>query len=1412
MRFIGSLIKYLIYSCIVLIAVGAGLFWFDTGSWLVRPLAQRAGSFFLAPVRVEIDDVSGSLRQGYTLSGLRLISGDKELASLGYASVSPDWDLVLAGMNGLPFVKSLKVHGLSSDLDSVMAIVNLFPSSDDSDAGDEEEDDSSTAFRLNPFSASIRDVNFSTPYAALSLDALTLDEAGNFLLSSRLLSLDNTLPLNATARLNFDPLEVTTSKLDIGENGTGKFTGKLDPMTANLFLTAISLDELMKFAPDFGVRVSGRLDGKFLAKTEGGSLKASGVVSLPRASVMDVPLTFRLPFRFDDSGVFAVDGVSLRTPAASVNLDALANFAAMTLKAKGSAQNISLNEIGRMFAPEAGLDGEGGNINFDVDAVLSGDILGRTRAVVKASMPSITAMGAQVLKDLAANVKLSPGQAPRIDVNGRIFNGKLFARGQAEQNPDGSIKPGAVISIVNLDLPTVVRAFPELAKTVKKPSGTITARVQLHDNLGVDGKITSDRLSANGVTLSDLLAAFGYDHQQGKAALDTLSLRLGRGTIKASGNADINSGVFTFNADARDIEPRVIPELRDIGGTYSLNASGSGNYTDIATITTTASLTARNIAYKRSVIGNVDVPVRFARGVLTIDNAGGQILKGNLSLSGLVDLNKSDFRLAADAENLDLRTLPELRDVKGVYNLTASAHGKYTDIKSINLNADLTASNVGYSSASLGSINLPVRMSGGVLTVNGARADILGGTIALDGNANLLTSNFTAKANATNLELHTIPELRDLKGTYSLTASASGRYSDITAIRAEADLKARGMAYGDMAIGNLNLPLSFANGLLKINGARAVLPGGSVSLKGSVNVKNPANPGLDLTASTQGIDIAEVMKALKVEIQDMPITGKVLATIGVKGSVNSPNVNAAVRAENFKAGTLVDMPTAELVASGNMKRINLNKLEAEINKAQISGIGSLTINQKNIMNSGVKLNANVKRLNLKRILTQAIGSAPVEGMIRGNLNLDGTLAKPALDVKLYSPVIYDKTEIHDIAVKLRAPEADHYVINAGARIDKFRPEADIDLRQKDGVWTYRVDTKPLDIDHAIQTQMPDMAGMAQGFATVSVRGSTKPNSPIDIKAASQKITVLDKITIGKIDIPVVFNPAKNKVEIKKASALLSGGVINSGFEYDLNASEWKGAVKVSHLDFGKLATAFLPEGELVGSVDAEVSMKGQIGVMNTSFATGKFTTGAGYFHKMAALDSITPTKRISFERINGTFFWDGMDLFLNPGTGARAGSDEPLYRYFTVNGSCGVPGKGMKLLCDGRFDLKILDQLLGAMKGVFQYMTGSLARDVIKDAASRVLGIKRKDFQNVSFTIAGTWDKPALENLKITKAIEDFLPIDILNRDQETQKDSAQFRLQLKFPTGPGAKGSEEESTGDQVKQQLLDNLLNWGL
>ena len=1217
MRFIGSLIKYFIYLCVILIAAGAALFWFDTGDWLVLPLARRAGNFFLDPLKLEIENINGSVRNGFALDGLKLISGDKDLLTLAHVDASPDWDLAMSGLDGMPFIKSLNVRGVSSDLDSVMALANHFATSEDKESKTKSDDvEQPLKIALNPFDLSIEDVNFGTPYANLELDALTLDKAGKLFLDSKIVSDENIFPFKTSALINFEPLEILSSDLALGSQGTGTLTAALEPLKANLNLTALSLDELLKFAPPMDIKASGRIDAKIFAKSEDNFLKVNGVVSMPKANVMEIPLNFRLPFDWDGEKLFSLTDATLNTEVARLNLNASADISNFNVLANGEARNISLTEIGTMFAPDLKLRGEGGNLDFDIDTnvkpAIDGnedkidEILSNTRADIKGELPLVSALGMKIVENLAAKIKLSPSDAPKIDATGRVFGGKLFARGEVNQE----LKPQAVVSIVNLDVPTLINTFPAVAKSIQKPSGKITLRTIIHENLNVDITANSEKLAAYGLALTNIKANGNFVTSDMTAELESLSANFGKGLITANGGANINTGDFSATARVENLEPRVIPELKQVMGAINLDANASGNYNDI----------------------------------------------------------------------------------------------------------------------------------------NGIKADAL--------------------------------------------------------------IKARGVGYDGMKIGNVDVPVTFANQIVNISNARANLPGGVVNVNGQYYVKNN---NFNFAALTRGINLAETLKALKLQVKDMPVSGKISGTANAKGNFQNPSFNASLKAESVKAGALVDMPKANIEAKGNMKKIIVNKLSATVNGADINGSGAVAPNQKNFMNSAVDIEAKIKHLDLKKNLKAIIGSSPIDGVVDAVANVKGTLAKPEGELKLTRPIFYGKNQIDNVAAKLSSPEANHYKIHAGAKVANFRPEADIDVKEKGGIWSYRVDTKPLDINSAIETQMPSLAGIAKGYASVNVTGSTRANSNININATAKEIKIMDKISVKNVSLPVVFSQAKNKIEMKNGTANVSGGTVNSGLNVDLTKKNFDGKVKVSNLDFGELVTAFLPEGELIGKANAEVSMKGGFGVMPTSYAHGKFSTTPGYLHKMGIINKVTPTKKISFEKISGSFFWDGKDVFLNPGTGATAGKDEPLYRYVHVNGSLGVLGKGLNLLFDGRFDLKILDQLLGAMKGVFQYMTGGIAQNVLKDAAGRVLGIKRRDYQTVSFQLVNSWNNLGFSNLKVTKPIEDFLPIDLLNKDEEKQRDDTQFKLNLKIPVGQGDPSVEEESPGDQFKQQLIDNLFNIG-
>ena len=258
--------------------------------------------------------------------------------------------------------------------------------------------------------------------------------------------------------------------------------------------------------------------------------------------------------------------------------------------------------------------------------------------------------------------------------------------------------------------------------------------------------------------------------------------------------------------------------------------------------------------------------------------------------------------------------------------------------------------------------------------------------------------------------------------------------------------------------------------------------------------------------------------------------------------------------------------------------------------------------------------------------------------------------------------------------------------------------------------------------------------------------------------------------------------------------------------------QWEGAVKVKGLDLGQAAKPFMVVGALVGSADVDVQAKGDYGVLMTTFASGSFYVGKGYLHQLDTLKLISKQGRLSFQEIRGSFFWNGRDLWLNPGTQATAEPKDPLYKNFSVNGPLGIRGEGLALNCRGRFNVAALGTVLGALRGAFQLITGGLSGglQVARQALGNLMGLTNRDFQDVSFRLGGGWEDLQLLDLKIDKSLEGYLPMNELNnQDDPTVGKETKKKLQfnIKVPVGPGS--TDDDDPGDQFKRQLLDNLLN---
>ena len=678
--------------------------------------------------------------------------------------------------------------------------------------------------------------------------------------------------------------------------------------------------------------------------------------------------------------------------------------------------------------------------------------------------------------------------------------------------------------------------------------------------------------------------------------------------------------------------------------------------------------------------------------------------------------------------------------------------------------------------------------------------------LSLSGTADLRRKGLGFEGRVLGLDPRSIPQIASqVRGLMDVKAFVGGSFADP---RVTVHLAGKDTRVADVPLRGLKLSVSYADGRLTLPESALNLPGGTLTLRGAVALPREGKPQLDLSGRLNGLNLASLPGAGKPQ----GLEGMLQGSFKVSGPADSAALFASLRGTGIRAGG-VPLDRLELDLRGTTREIRVNRLSASLGKGTLEGKGSVSLSARSPMDHKLDVRLAVRDLSLRALLNPFVPDAPVGGILNGSLTLQGSPAKPEATLRVDTPLTVRETIVDRLALSVQSSGKDRFALHASGKLGDFGLAVKGDVRREGSGWRYSMTTDPLDLDRMLSAKSPSLKGKLAGRMTAKLTGSlgAGEGGASPSVAVSLSIPKLTASGMTVTDIALPFRVSGGRATLSGGRAVFCKGSVRADADVNLAESKWQGTAKVSGLDLGDLTRPFLPEGELVGSADANVRLKGNFGTLMMVFANGSFSTGGGYLHKVEMIETISPIKRITFETIRGTFFWDGSDLWLNPGTQATAGPGEPLYRYFSVNGPLGIPGKGLKLVCKGRFDVQMLNKVLGAMKGVFQYFTGGLSNtNLLKNVVGEALGISKRDFQDVSFVLAGGWSNLQLLNLKIDKPLGDYLPLEKLNRTEEQRGDGARFRLNLKFPTGPGAEGGEDR-TEDQLKEQLLDNLLNIG-
>ena len=882
-------------------------------------------------------------------------------------------------------------------------------------------------------------------------------------------------------------------------------------------------------------------------------------------------------------------------------------------------------------------------------------------------------------------------------------------------------------------------------------------------------------------------------------------------------SADLRGGVealrLTARGSARDVSLRnlgrlLAPQagLAGEGGRlrFSLTADAAGSVSgDLS-----ASL-PEVAAGGRRLVRNLTADVRLAPGQVPRIVCDGEVFGGRVQGRGEAVRRNGALRpeMVFTATGLDAALM-----AAALPGLAAAPAGKLGLTLRVDealvVSGSLSSAGLTVGGVTVQGLNASLRYAGGRAALENLEGHIGKAPLTASGVADLRLGTLGFEGRVQGLDPRSVPQIAArVRGVCDVKVFAGGTFSDP---RVTLHVAGRENRVADVSLRGLNLSATYAGGRLTVPETVLNLPGGSLAFRGTVELPSGAEPRLNLSGTLARLNLADLAGTMKLK---QPLKGMLQGDFKVVGSAGGASLSASLRGSEIEAGG-ASVRKLDLDVRGGPREVRVDRLSAALDKGTIEGKGALALGARDFRNSRIDLELSVKGAEVRSLLSPFVADAPVGGILNGSLTFRGSPAKPEATLRVDSPLTIRETIVDRLALSVQASGKDRFALHASGKLGDFQLVAKGDVRREKSGWRYSVTTDALDLDRMLSAKSPSLRGKLAGQVTAKLTGSTKAGKdgamgPVSVSLTIPRLTA-SGMTVTDISLP--FRVSGGKAHLSGGRAVFCKGTVRANADVDLSESKWQGTVGVTGLDLGDLARPFMPEGEVVGAAEANVRLKGNFGTLMMVFANGDFSTGPGYLHKMKVVEAVSPIKRITFETVRGTFFWDGSDLWLNPGTQATAGSGDPFYRYFSVNGPLGIPGKGLKLACKGRFDVQMLDKVLGALKGVFQYFTGGLSGggDVLKGIVGKALGIEKRDFQDVSFVLAGSWTDLQLLHLRIDKPLQNYLPLDRLNKTEEQKADDKKFRLNLKIPTGPGAKDTENR-TEDQFKEQLLDNLFNLG-
>ena len=518
----------------------------------------------------------------------------------------------------------------------------------------------------------------------------------------------------------------------------------------------------------------------------------------------------------------------------------------------------------------------------------------------------------------------------------------------------------------------------------------------------LSGRVNFSALMSGKVRLAEVsLGQLSTDIEQLTAAVQKIDFAPAKATAHTI-------SILSSPAYADDTNP--VPEIPL--DRFTLKDSRiTSSYAVIDVNTITADLQAFDIDINASVngipvAGTIDL--REDSGLTAIDSSSLYLGSGKITATGGLAGGNMDFH--ANIDGLNLKEITALypsalkpEDYDGTANINIDITGKPDSPKAagnisykgtklggfpverFSANVDYANYRVGVSNIQASAFNVPVQ---GEIAAAHRPGENISVMIKLDG----------SQANLEGLDrILGIPELKGLSGKVeSFSANVSGY---IDALSGLVNFTSPRIAYDGRALTNIRAQMKLAKSDTAQVDGKFTFEGSQGYINGNVS-SVLVHPQMNVTAKIVDLDVKRVQNMIP-DASDYKLSGKITASVNVKGSMNNPVISGSLNSQEFSAmDQKITKPAVNFTFKD--KTLTLSKTEGTLNGMPININGTVSPLPSN--NPSLNINATITMTpaSLKAYVPD-ISQYNLKGSINAGVKVQGSANSPSVNLVASSP-------------------------------------------------------------------------------------------------------------------------------------------------------------------------------------------------------------------------------------------------------------------------------------------------------------------------------------------------------------------------------------------------------------------------